>query len=203
MKIGITCYPTFGGSGVLATELGKLLARRGHEVHFITSSMPYRLQQNYQDGIFFHPVDSHSYPLFGEHSPYALALASKMKEVFVEESLDVLHMHYALPHAISAFLASQMLAPIKVPIVTTLHGTDITIVGQEKSFYDITRLGINQSTVVTAVSKYLKKETNDIFKPEKNVQTIYNFVDTDLFKPQPIDYERICKKRTVSFFTHL
>jgi len=187
MKIGITCYPTFGGSGILATELGKILAHRGHEVHFITSAMPYRIQLNYQKGVYFHQVESNTYPLFEENSLYALALASKLKEVFVEESLDVLHMHYALPHAISAFLTSKMLSPIKVPIVTTLHGTDVTIVGQEKSLYDITRLGINESTVVTVVSEYLKAEVERVFAPEIEVKTIYNFVDTHLFKSKPVD----------------
>ena len=180
MKIGITCYPTYGGSGVLATELGKLLARKGHEVHFITSSLPYRLQMQFEDRIFFHEVEKNNYPLPG-YSPYDLTLASKMKEIFTSEKLDLLHVHYALPHAISAFLAARMLLPEKVPIVTTLHGTDITIVGKEKSFYDITRLGINESTTVTAVSKYLTTEAEKVFKPQKKILTVYNFVDLDLF----------------------
>jgi L-malate glycosyltransferase len=145
LKIGITCYPTYGGSGVLATELGKLLSRKGHEIHFITSSLPYRLQMSYEERIFFHEVENHSYPPF-EHTLYNLALAAKMKEIFCVEKLDVLHVHYALPHAISAYLASKLLWPHVMPVVTTLHGTDITVVGQEKSFYDITRLGIQLST---------------------------------------------------------
>ncbi|MBF0430988.1 MAG: N-acetyl-alpha-D-glucosaminyl L-malate synthase BshA [Fibrobacteria bacterium] len=181
MKIGITCYPTYGGSGVLATELGKLLAKRGHEVHFITSALPYRLHVQFEERVFFHEVEMDKYPLL-EYSPYDLALAAKMREIFLSEKLDLLHVHYALPHAISAFLAAKMIEPAIMPVVTTLHGTDITIVGQKKSFYDITRLGINQSTIVTAVSEYLTKEAEDIFIPEKPIRTIHNFVDLQLFK---------------------
>lgn len=181
MKIGITCYPTYGGSGVLATELGKLLARRGHEVHFITSSLPYRLQSQYEERIFFHEVEIGHYPLF-EHTPYDLALAAKMKDIFESENLDLLHVHYALPHAISAFLAARMMSPRKVPIVTTLHGTDITVVGQDKSYFDITRLGINESTIVTGVSSYLSQKAQEVFEPNKEIRTVYNFVDMDYFK---------------------
>jgi len=181
MKIGITCYPTYGGSGVLASELGKFLAKRGHEIHFITSSIPYRLQREFQERIFFHTVDMEPYPLF-EHPPYDLALASKMKEVFVDQGLDLLHVHYAIPHAISAYLASQLLRPKKIPIVTTLHGTDITLVGQEKSFFDITRFSINESTVVTAVSNYLKEKTESVFTPTKKIHRVHNFVDLDFFR---------------------
>ena len=181
MKIGITCYPTYGGSGVLASELGKFLAKRGHEIHFITSSIPYRLQREFQEGIYFHTVDMEPYPLF-EHPPYDLALASKMKDVFVSEGLDLLHVHYAIPHAISAFLASQLIRPRKIPIVTTLHGTDITLVGQEKSFFDITRFSINESTVVTAVSDYLKERTESVFQPTVPIHRVHNFVDLDLFR---------------------
>jgi N-acetyl-alpha-D-glucosaminyl L-malate synthase BshA len=181
LKIGITCYPTYGGSGVLATELGKLLARRGHEVHFITSSLPYRLRQHFENRVYFHEVEISGYPLF-EYAPYDLALAAKQKEIFETEKLDVLHVHYALPHAVSAFLAAKMLSPKKLPIVTTLHGTDITIVGKEKSFFDLTRLGINESTVITAVSNYLSQEATKIFYPERKIQTLHNFVDLDLFQ---------------------
>jgi N-acetyl-alpha-D-glucosaminyl L-malate synthase BshA len=181
MRIGITCYPTYGGSGVLASELGKFLAKHGHEVHFITSSIPYRLQRDFQEKIYFHTVDMEPYPLF-EHPPYDLALASKMKEVFVDQNLDLLHVHYAIPHAISAYLASQLLLPKKIPVVTTLHGTDITLVGQEKSFFDITRFSINESTVVTAVSDYLKERTEAVFQPTKPVHRVHNFVDLDLFR---------------------
>lgn len=181
MKIGITCYPTYGGSGVLASELGKFLAKHGHEIHFITSTIPYRLQRDFQDRIYFHTVDMDPYPLF-EHPPYDLALAAKMKDVFVQENLDLLHVHYAIPHAVSAYLASQLLKPLSIPFVTTLHGTDITLVGQEKSFFDITRFSINESTVVTAVSDFLKKETERVFRPSKAIHRVHNFVDLDLFR---------------------
>jgi N-acetyl-alpha-D-glucosaminyl L-malate synthase BshA len=181
MKIGITCYPTYGGSGVLASELGKFLAKHGHEIHFITSTIPYRLQRDFQERIYFHTVDMEPYPLF-EHPPYDLALAAKMKDVFVQEGLDLLHVHYAIPHAISAYLASQLMRPASIPIVTTLHGTDITLVGQEKSFFDITRFSINESTVVTAVSDYLKKMTEDVFQPTKPIHRVHNFVDLELFR---------------------
>jgi N-acetyl-alpha-D-glucosaminyl L-malate synthase BshA len=181
MKIGITCYPTYGGSGVLASELGKFLAKRGHEIHFITSTIPYRLQRDFQERIYFHTVDMEPYPLF-EHPPYDLALAAKMKDVFMSEGLDLLHVHYAIPHAISAFLAAQLMKPRPVPIVTTLHGTDITLVGQEKSFFDITRFGIDASTKVTAVSDYLKERTETVFSPLKPVHRIHNFVDLELFR---------------------
>lgn len=189
MKIGITCYPTYGGSGVLASELGKFLAKRGHEIHFITSAIPYRLNRDFQEKIFFHTVDMEPYPLF-EHPPYDLALASKMKEVFVDHGLDLLHVHYAIPHAISAYLASQLIHPKKIPIVTTLHGTDITLVGQEKSFFDITRFSINESTVVTAVSDYLKAKTEAVFQPTKPVHRVHNFVDLDLFRRAPFACHR-------------
>ncbi len=181
MKIGITCYPTYGGSGVLASELGKFLAKHGHEIHFITSTIPYRLQRDFQERIYFHTVDMEPYPLF-EHPPYDLALAAKMKDVFVQENLDLLHVHYAIPHAISAYLASQLMKPKSIPVVTTLHGTDITLVGQEKSFFDITRFSINESTVVTAVSDYLKKMTEEVFHPAKPIHRVHNFVDLDLFR---------------------
>lgn len=189
MRIGITCYPTYGGSGVLASELGRLLARRGHEVHFITSTVPYRLQRDFQERIYFHTVDMEPYPLF-EYPPYDLALASKMKDVFISEKLDLLHVHYAIPHAICALLASKLVAPRKMPIVTTLHGTDITLVGQEKSFYDITRYSINQSTVVTAVSDYLKQRTEAVFLPTVKVNRVHNFVDLDLFRHVPFACHR-------------
>ncbi len=185
VKIGVTCYPTYGGSGVLATELGKLVAKHGCEVHFITSRLPSRLKSSYQTGIYFHEVTPIPYPLFENNTPYALALASKMKEVFTNHNLDLIHVHYALPHAISAYLASKMITEKKLPFVTTLHGTDITVVGKDRGYYDITRLGINESTVVTSVSQYLRQETEKIFEPTVPVDTIYNFVDLELFKPFP------------------
>jgi N-acetyl-alpha-D-glucosaminyl L-malate synthase BshA len=180
VKIGITCHPTLGGSGVLASELGKFLAQRGHSVHFITLGVPYRLRGEFHENIFFHTVDPQPYPVF-EHTPYNMALAAKMREVAAAESLDVLHVHYAVPHAISAYLAAQMLLPRKLPVVTTLHGTDITLVGQEKSFFELTRFGIEQSSAVTAVSDYLKRKTEEVFNPQKKIRRIYNFADSALF----------------------
>jgi N-acetyl-alpha-D-glucosaminyl L-malate synthase BshA len=183
-KIGITCYPTYGGSGVLATELGKILAKNGHEVHFITSGVPFRLQRSFHQNIFFHQVEAMEYALF-DQSPYAIALAAKMAEVVREQGLDLLHVHYAIPHATSAFLAQQMLLPnIHLPIVTTLHGTDITLVGKDASFYDITCFSIDKSTAVTSVSDYLTSETYKHFKINNKIERIYNFVDEELFSPQ-------------------
>lgn len=182
MKIGITCYSTYGGSGVLATELGKLLAVRGHEVHFITRDLPYRLQNTFHQNLLFHPVDMLEYPLFGD-SAYPLALAAKMAEVVRREKLDLLHVHYAIPHATSAILARQMLAPIKIPIITTLHGTDITLVGKNSSFTEVTEFSINQSDAISVVSEFLKKDTHAFFAIKKELEVIPNFVDADLFVP--------------------
>lgn len=183
MKIGITCHPTVGGSGILASELGKYLAQRGHSVHFITMSVPYRLREEFHENLFFHNVEVEPYPLF-EHTPYNMALAAKMREVAEEESLDLLHVHYAIPHSISAYLAAQMLKPRRLPIVTTLHGTDITLVGQDKSFFELTRFGIENSTIVTAVSDSLKRETEEIFRPSAPIRRIHNFVDASHFRKQ-------------------
>jgi N-acetyl-alpha-D-glucosaminyl L-malate synthase BshA len=176
MRIGIACYPTYGGSGVVATELGKNLARLGHEVHFITYAMPYRLNR-YLDRIFYHEVKVFEYPLF-EHSPYSLALASTMAEVARYQKLDIIHAHYAIPHAISAFLAREMIRnyhPLR--IVTTLHGTDITLVGKDPSFLEVTRFGILQSDAVTAVSQYLRDRTLENFSLDTDIKVIYNFVE--------------------------
>lgn len=181
LNIGITCYSTYGGSGVLATELGKCLATRGHKVHFITKELPFRLRHEFNENIIFHPVDSFEYPLFGE-APYTLTLSAKMAEVVTRENLDVLHVHYAIPHATSAILAAEMLKPKKIPIVTTLHGTDITVVGKEPSLFDITKFSIDRSTIVTAVSDDLRERTIQEFKPQNDVIRIHNFVDTDFFK---------------------
>lgn len=181
LKIGITCYPTVGGSGILASELGKFLARRGHEAHFITMSVPYRLRDEFSENIFFHTVEVEPYPLF-EHTPYNMALAAKMREVAVSRKLDLLHVHYAIPHAISAYLAAQMLLPRVLPVVTTLHGTDITLVGQDKSFFELTRFGIESSTAVTAVSDYLKAKTEEVFAPKREIRRIHNFADANLFR---------------------
>ena len=182
MKIGITCYPTYGGSGVIATELGKELALRGHEVHFISYALPFRLS-GYIENIVFHEVEMSSYPLF-EFPLYSLALASKMVEVAEFEDLDLLHVHYALPHATSAFLAKQMLKSKKdLKIITTLHGTDITLVGLEPSFLPLVKFSIEQSDGVTAVSRFLKEKTMTNYSCEKPIEVIPNFIDSDLYKP--------------------
>ncbi len=185
MKIGITCYPTYGGSGAVATELGLELARRGHEVHFITYDSPFRLH-GYTERIYFHQVETRMgrYPLF-DHFPYTLALASKQHEVVLREGLDILHVHYAIPHATTAYLAREMLKgerPLRV--ITTLHGTDITLVGQESSFYAITKFSIEQSDEVTAVSDYLRDETYRAFGCEScDVRVIPNFVNLAEYHP--------------------
>src|SRR5262245_31494836 len=183
MKIGITCYPTYGGSGVVATELGIELARRRHEVHFITYSQPIRLTTP-QENIHFHEVSVSQYPLF-EYPPYDLALATRMAEVAEIYHLDLLHVHYAIPHSVSALLARQMLAasrvPRKLPFVTTLHGTDITLVGQDRSYLPITRFSIEQSDGVTAISRYLRERTLQEFDIKNDIEVIYNFVNCDLY----------------------
>lgn len=185
MKIGITCYPTYGGSGALATELGLELARRGHEVHFITYATPFRLRE-YHERVYFHEVDTTTghYPLF-DHYPYTLALASKQYEVAMRERLDLLHVHYAIPHATTAWLAREMLSGSRrLPVITTLHGTDITLVGQEASFYAITKFSIERSDRVTAVSQFLKDETVRTFgvSPD-HITTIPNFVTLAEYTP--------------------
>lgn len=182
MKIGITCYPTYGGSGAVATELGIALAARGHEVHFITYQQPFRLP-NFLPRVYFHEVDVGRYPLF-EYPPYDLALAVRMHEVVRDHQLDILHCHYAIPHATSAWIAREMLREEgkDVRVVTTLHGTDITIVGQERSFFTITRFSIERSDTVTAVSDYLRDETYRAFGCVGcNVQVIHNFINPELY----------------------
>lgn len=188
MKIGITCYPTYGGSGAVATELGMALAARGHEVHFITYAQPFRLPA-FSPRIVFHEVSIGQYPLF-QYPPYDLALAVKMHEVATQQKLDLLHVHYAIPHATSAWLAKQMLleAGVDLPIVTTLHGTDITIVGQDHSYHAITKFSIEKSDRVTAVSDYLKDETLRAFGCDNcRVEVIPNFVDPVVFDRQRYD----------------
>ena len=180
LKIGITCYPTVGGSGVIATELGKLLAERGHEIHFITSSMPFRLNRMVPN-IFFHQVEVNSYSVF-QYAPYDIALARKMAEVIKKENLDILHVHYAIPHAVCAVLARDM-AEQNVGIVTTLHGTDISVLGYDSSLTGAIRYGIEKSDVVTAVSDSLKDETYRLIKPNQKIETIYNFVDEREYVP--------------------
>jgi L-malate glycosyltransferase len=195
MRIGITCYPTYGGSGAVATELGLELARRGHEIHFITYASPFRLR-GYAERVYFHEVDTRMgrYPLF-DHFPYTLALASKQHEVAVREKLDVLHVHYAIPHATTAFLAREMLdGELPLQVITTLHGTDITLVGQEQNFYAITKFSIEQSDQVTAVSNYLKDETYRAFGCVScNLRVIPNFVNLKEYNPLPASKEGDCR----------
>jgi len=189
MKIGITCYPTYGGSGVVATELGMELASRGHEIHFITYQPPFRLVEG-QANIHFHEVNVPNYPLF-QYPPYDLALATRMAEVASLHSLDLLHVHYAIPHSVSALLARQMLAEArngmqrKLPFVTTLHGTDITLVGLEHSYLPVTRFSIEKSDGVTAISQYLKDRTIKEFDVKNHIEVIHNFVNCDIYKRSP------------------
>ena len=181
MKIGITCYPTYGGSGVVATELGLELAARGHEIHFISYAMPVRITQA-AERIQFHEVEVMNYPLF-DHPPYTLALATKMYEVGTSQGLDLMHVHYAIPHSVSAYLARAMATPRHIPFVTTLHGTDITLVGIDRSYLPITRFSIEQSDAVTAISGHLRAKTLEQLKPRCEVEVIPNFVNCDLFRP--------------------
>jgi N-acetyl-alpha-D-glucosaminyl L-malate synthase BshA len=174
MNIGITCYPSLGGSGVVATELGKLLAERGHNVHFITSSMPFRLGK-FHPNIFYHEVEVNHYDVF-KYPPYDLTLANRMAQVARNEKLDLLHVHYAVPHALCAYLAKQMVGE-GLKIVTTLHGTDITVLGYDSSLSDMIRFGIEQSDLVTAVSKDLIRQTNELLHVNKTIVPVYNFVD--------------------------
>ncbi|MGO9589462.1 MAG: N-acetyl-alpha-D-glucosaminyl L-malate synthase BshA [Candidatus Acidiferrales bacterium] len=180
MKIGITCYPTYGGSGVVATELGLELAMRGHEIHFISYAMPIRLSGT-NERIFFHEVEVITYPLF-DHPPYTLSLATKMAEVAEEASLDLLHVHYAIPHSVSALLARMMTVPRRLPFITTLHGTDITLVGNDRSYLPIVRFSIEQSDGVTAISHYLRDRTVKEFEIKRPIEVIPNFVNCDLYK---------------------
>jgi N-acetyl-alpha-D-glucosaminyl L-malate synthase BshA len=182
VKIGITCYPTYGGSGAVATELGMALARRGHEIHFITYQQPFRLP-SFLPRIYFHEVDVGRYPLF-EYPPYDLALAVRMHEVVLAHKLDLLHVHYAIPHATSAWIAREMLAPTRpdIRVLTTLHGTDITIVGQDPSFHAITKFSIEQSDGLTAVSRFLQRETVRAFGCTGcQIEVIPNFIDPDVY----------------------
>ncbi len=181
MKIGMVCYPTVGGSGAIAAELGLKLAARGHDVHFISYSVPFRLQ-GYSERVHYHVVEVSSYPLF-KFPPYDLALAGKLMEVLEKVDLDLDHAHYAVPHAISAYLARQMLPSHPVKVITTLHGTDIVVVGNDRSYFQITRFGIEQSDGITAVSNYLARETRRQFQTEKPIRVIPNFVDTTRFAP--------------------
>lgn len=191
MKIGMVCYPTYGGSGVVATELGKALAEKGHHVHFITYSQPARIDL-LSENLFYHEVDTSSYPLF-EHPPYVLALASKMVDVVKHEKLDLLHVHYAIPHAAAAYMAKSILKDkgIDIPIVTTLHGTDITIVGKDASYAPVVEFSINHSTVVTAVSESLKKDTLEHFDIINDIEVVPNFIDLTRFQKQKKDHFKL------------
>jgi L-malate glycosyltransferase len=188
VNVGITCYPTVGGSGAVAAELGKQLARRGHSVHFVSYRLPFRLDEP-TGNIAFHEVDVTTYSLF-EYPPHELALAAKMAEVSRENRLDVLHVHYAIPHAITGFLAQQMLGKDAPKLITTLHGTDITLVGQDRSFFEITRFGILKSDGVSAVSDFLKKMTVDEFDVDRRIDVIHNFVDLSLYERRAPPRER-------------
>lgn len=188
MKIGIVCYPTFGGSGVIATELGKALANEGHHIHFITYQLPVRLN-TFSENIFFHDVSLENYPLF-DYPPYETVLASKIVDVVRSENLDILHVHYAIPHASAALMAKQILQTfnIQIPIITTLHGTDITLVGKDKSYEPVVTYSINNSDGVSAVSKSLRDETLQHFNIKKEIEVIPNFVDFNRFKKNNKDH---------------
>jgi L-malate glycosyltransferase len=185
LKIGITCYPTVGGSGVVATELGKMLAEKGHEIHFISSSMPFRLNRIYHN-IFYHQVEVNQYSVF-QYPPYDIALASKMAEVANRENLDILHVHYAIPHAVCAILAKQM-SKVDVKIVTTLHGTDITVLGYDPSLTEAIKFGIEKSDVVTAVSRSLIEQTHELIQPDKQIETVYNFIDERIYQKRDANH---------------
>lgn len=187
MRIGIVCYPTFGGSGVLATELGKALAQKGHQVHFITYQQPVRLN-GFIPNIFYHEVQVPTYPLF-DYPPYETALASTLVDVIKNNHLQLLHVHYAIPHASAAYMAKKILEQdgIKVPVITTLHGTDITLVGRDKTYAPVVAFSINQSDAITAVSQNLCDETYRTFVIQKKIEVIHNFVDVQRFNRKPID----------------
>ena len=183
MRIGIVCYPTYGGSGAVATELGRMLARRGHQVHFISYSRPFRLGGEFHENIHYHEIGNETYPLF-QGQLYTLSAAVKMVEVIRHEGLDIVHTHYALPHAISAWLAREMLpGSLRVPMVTTLHGTDITLVGSKPSFHPAVQLGLDKSDALTSVSRWLAVRTCEIFSVCDRNRVIYNFIDPEVFKP--------------------
>ena len=187
MNIGIVCYPTFGGSGVLATELGKALADKGHNIHFITYQQPVRLS-GFHTNIFYHEVRVPTYPLF-DYPPYETALASTMVDVILNNNVELLHVHYAIPHAAAAYMAKQILAKqgIKIPVITTLHGTDITLVGKDKTYSPVVTFSMNESDILTAVSENLKEETFKNFKIDKEIEVIHNFVDVQRFHKRPVD----------------
>jgi N-acetyl-alpha-D-glucosaminyl L-malate synthase BshA len=193
-RIGITCYSHFGGSGVVATELGRELARRGYEVHFIAHRLPFRLRA-FESNVFFHEVATASYPVF-DQSPSNLALSTKMVEVVEHYSLDLLHVHYAMPFAASAYLARQLLLPRALGVVTTLHGTDITVVGMEPAFFRITQFSIQSSDRVTAVSRFLKERAEETFGITRPIEVVYNFVDSNVFMPRRRSLPRLAPPET-------
>ncbi|MGK3723078.1 N-acetyl-alpha-D-glucosaminyl L-malate synthase BshA [Priestia megaterium] len=185
LKIGVTCYPTVGGSGVIATELGKMLAEKGHEIHFISSSLPFRLKK-INCNIYYHQVEVSQYSVF-QYPPYDIALANKMAEVIKREELDLLHVHYAIPHAVCAILAKQI-SGRDVKIITTLHGTDITVLGEDPTLTDAIKFGIENSDTVTAVSNSLISQTYDLIKPDKHIETVYNFIDERVYQKTDSTY---------------
>lgn len=194
MKIGITCYPTQGGSGIVATELGSALAERGHEVHFVSYARPLRLDDS-RPNLFFHPVTAPEYPVF-QFPPWTIAAASRMVQVIDDFSLDVLHVHYAIPHAIAALLAKQMVGCERIRIITTLHGTDITLVGQEEAYYKPTCFALNHSDGITTVSDYLARETERVFGvPQTRMRVIPNFIDRVRFAPMPDQPRRLLRHK--------
>ena len=194
LRIGITCYSHFGGSGVVATELGRALARRGYEVHFIAHRLPFRLR-TFESNVFFHEVATANYPVF-DHSPSNLALATKMVEVVEHHDLDLLHVHYAMPFAASAYLARQLLLPRTLGVVTTLHGTDITVVGMEPAFFRVTQFSVQQSDRVTAVSRFLKERAEESFGITGPIEVVYNFVDPSIFTPRRRGLPRLVPPET-------
>ncbi len=192
MRIGITCYPTYGGSGIVATELGLELAQRGHEVHFISYANPIRLDPG-TPGIHYHEVEVSTYPLF-QYPPYSLALASRMAEVAERHRLDLLHVHYAIPHSISALLAQQMTTERRLPFITTLHGTDITLVGTDRSYFPITKFSIERSDGVTTISEFMQRRTVEFFGIQKPIKVIHNFVNCSLYVPDEEARKKGCKR---------
>lgn len=204
MRIGIVCYPTFGGSGVVATELGKALADEGHQVHFITYQQPVRLT-GYHANIFYHEVSVPTYPLF-DYPPYEIALASTMVDVIKKYDLDLLHVHYAIPHASAAYMAKQIIKSTTgrdIPFVTTLHGTDITLVGRDKTYEPVVTFSINESDAITAVSENLREETYKNFNINKEIAVIYNFVDVSRFNKKPFDaFKKVIAPEGEKIFVH-
>ncbi|MCW3113093.1 MAG: bshA [Segetibacter sp.] len=203
MRIGIVCYPTFGGSGVLATELGKALADKGHFVHFITYQQPVRLNV-FSANIFYHEVRVPTYPLF-DYPPYEVALSSTMVDVILHHKLDLLHVHYAIPHASAAYMAKQIVAKVgkNIPVITTLHGTDITLVGKDKTYAPVVTFSINESDAITAVSDNLRLETYKSFAITKEIEVIHNFVDVNRFSKKPIDaFRRVIAPNNERILVH-